>query len=309
MSRVDILVEARGSLSVKFMEFTRVISKGKYAVFFEGEDEKYYSVRINTISPGVRWTGIVSGGKSNVINLRAMIRRHTTYCNSQCIFFVDADFDDNASVENYEDVYITPCYSVENFYLSDEAFCRILNAEYGINDSQESLVSYNNSLEFFKLTKNLYLNAIMPFNCLIRELRIMEEKGSLEGRLNINNIKFEDLVRVGLGEVEKIYDEKKPKCVFSELSETMTIDISESKRYFNNINGELWFRGKQNLEFLRVFLGRLKEDCGKKESRTVFENKASIKLQLTKGNCMSELSQYADTPHCLKSFLELRLAG
>ncbi|MCH2559469.1 MAG: hypothetical protein MK005_19520 [Alcanivorax sp.] len=55
MSRVDLLVKARDNLSVKFMEFTRIASKkkSKYALFFEGEDEKYYSVRINSIRPDI----------------------------------------------------------------------------------------------------------------------------------------------------------------------------------------------------------------------------------------------------------------
>ncbi|HHT8313062.1 TPA: hypothetical protein ACT24S_002434 [Yersinia enterocolitica] len=66
MSRVDILTAARVTPSVKFLEFTRVYSsKGKeYCVsFFEGEDAKYYTVRINNILPPQQFTSINCGGK------------------------------------------------------------------------------------------------------------------------------------------------------------------------------------------------------------------------------------------------------
>ena len=306
MSRIEILKNARTNTSVKFMEFTRIASKknGKYAVFFEGDDEKYYSVRINTIRPDIRWCGIDSGGKHNVINLHEKIRTHPTYNNSLCMFFVDADFDSNTKIKKVQDIYITPRYSVENLYISDNAFKRILSAEFGINDSHESEQCYLNAIEIFKKTKSSYLESIKPFNTLIRELRNMENIGGLNTRLNINNINFNSLVKIKLGSVDKLYDETFPNSLFSELDNNIKVDLEASEKHFTNWDGELWFRGKQNLEFFRIFLYILKEDRCKKKNRTIFKNKGNLKLNLTKGNCISELSQYADTPSCLTNFLE-----
>ena len=91
MSRVDVLVGARSNLSVKFLEFTRIVSKGrsKYALFFEGEDEKYYAVRVNNIRPDIEWRPVNCGGKSNVISLRNKVRSHPVYFDSLCMFFYD----------------------------------------------------------------------------------------------------------------------------------------------------------------------------------------------------------------------------
>ncbi|WP_409524485.1 DUF4435 domain-containing protein [Nitrincola sp. MINF-07-Sa-05] len=308
MSRVNTLIKSRSNLSVKFIEFTRIASKGKYAVFFEGEDEKYYSIRINSIRPDIKWSAINAGGKSNVVELRRRIRRHETYSISACMFFVDADFDDNSAILEFGDIYVTPCYSVENLYISLGAYTRILSAEFGINDSRENEQCYANSIRVFENTKSVYIDVIKPFNFLVRELRLMERRGEIEGRLNINNVKFEDLVRIDLEVVEKVYDEKNPKSLFPDFREEFAVELENSEQYFENLSGELWFRGKQNLEFFRVFLEKIKAERCRKDSRKIFKDKGNVKLQISKGNCISELSQYADTPPCLRDYLEIQQA-
>lgn len=308
MSRVNTLIQSRGNLSVKFREFTRIASKGKYAVFFEGEDEKYYSIRINSLRPDIKWSAINSGGKSNVVELRRRIRRHETYSVAACMFFVDADFDDNSTILEHGDIYVTPCYSVENLYISLDAYTRILSAEFGINDSKESEQCYKNSIRVFENTKSAYINAIKPFNFLIRELRIMEKRGDFEGRLNINNVKFEDLVRIDLDVAERVYDERNPKSLFPDFRDEIAVGLEASEKYFENLSGELWFRGKQNLEFFRIFLEKIKAERCKRGARHIFKDKGTVKLQISKGNCISELSQYADTPPCLRRYLEMQKA-
>ncbi|WP_368188767.1 DUF4435 domain-containing protein [Aeromonas sp. R7-3] len=306
MSRVSELKNARDNLSVKFIEFTRIMSKKRHAIFFEGEDEKYYSVRINNIRPDITWSGINTGGKSNVIEMRRRIRTHNTYANAPCMFFVDADFDDNSDLLTLGDIYVTPCYSVENLYISSHAYVRILSAEFGINDTMESSDCFKQSITTFEKIKFDYINAITPFNLLIRELRIKEKCGELNGRLNINNVKFEDLVKVELDGVEKIYNEQDPKSIFPELQENISVELERSKEHFSTLAGDIWFRGKQNLEFFRVFLEKIKTERCKKTPRLIFKEKGNVKLQVTKGNCISELSHYADTPPCLIEYLRIQ---
>lgn len=303
MSRVDALIKSRGNLSVKFMEFTKVVSKDKYAVFFEGEDEKYYSIRINNIRPDIKWSGINCGGKSNVVELRQKVREHRTYSLAPCLFFIDADFDDNSSLLNLHDVYVTPCYSIENFYVSLEAYIRVLNSEFGVSETSEHSTCFKHAVKCFEQTMSAYINAIKEFNFLIRELRFMEKRGVLNGKLNINNIKIEDLVKIDLGFVDKVYDEKKPASIFPELPEELIVNLDNSKRFYERLGGGFWFRGKQNLEFFRVFIEKIKVDRCRKDSRKIFKNKGGVRLLLSKGNCISELSQYADTPLCLSRFL------
>lgn len=308
MSRVNTLVKSRDNLSVKFMEFTRVVSKNKHAIFFEGEDEKYYSIRINNIRPDIKWSSINCGGKSNVIELRRKVREHRTYSLAPCMFFIDADFDDNSSLLGFNDIYVTPCYSIENLYVSLDSYIRILSAEFGVSETGENNLCFTNAVRCFENTMSAFINAIKDFNFLIRELRFMEKRSELDGQLNINNIKLEDLVKIDFESVDKLYDEKKPKSIFSDLPEDLVIELCESQKHFDNLRGDFWFRGKQNLDFFRFFIEKLKVDRCRKNSRTIFTNKGNVRLQISKGNCISELSQYADTPSCLSNFLHRQQA-
>ncbi|TDY81505.1 UNVERIFIED_ORG: uncharacterized protein DUF4435 [Pantoea allii] len=308
MSRVTTLKDSRSNLSVKFLEFTRISSKKNYAAFFEGEDEKYYSIRINSIRPDLKWAGINCGGKKNVLALRDRVRNHEVYSTALCMFFVDADFDKNDDLLELSDLYTTPCYSVENFYISNNAFVRILSAEFGVNYFSDATQCLKKATALFSKLKFEYFEAIKGFNFLIKELRLRENEGTLEGRLNINNVNFESLIKVGIENVEKKYNESIPNLIFPELSENIQLDLNRSERYFYGLQGELWYRGKQNLEFFRSFVELLKVDRCKKNGREVFQNKGNVKLQLTKANCISELSQYADTPSCLQKFLRSQQA-
>lgn len=304
MSRVEDLVKSRDSLSVKFLEFTRIVSKSRFAVFFEGEDEKYYSVRINTIRPDISWGGVNCKGKSNVINMRKRIRQHSTYSKHPCLFFVDSDFDDNQEILGLSDTYLTPCYSVENLYISEAAFSRILSAEFGINDACDEHECFQYCLSKYSTIKSQYLEEIAGFNLLVKELRFMEQAGDLNGRLNINNLNIDDLVTIDLSYVSRNYSESAPSSIFPELPEDLEVSFERSQEYFAGKNKEHWYRGKQNLEFFRVFLVKLKNDRCRKNDREIFSSRGNVKLQLTRSNVISELSQYADTPACLKSFLE-----
>ncbi|WP_430461858.1 DUF4435 domain-containing protein [Thalassolituus sp. LLYu03] len=303
MTRVEKLKESRDSLSVKFLEFTRVTSKGKTPAFFEGEDEKYYSIRIDNIRPDIVWTGINCGGKENVLSMRSKIRQHETYKSRSCLFFIDSDFDENKELSGLYDLYITPCYSIENLYFTESAFARLLSAEFGINDACNEDSCFYACMEKYRDLKCQYLDAIKGFNYLVKEIRSIERSGSPTGRLNINNVSIDDLVGVELSGVLKKYNENSPRSIFPELPEDLQVSLNDSKEYFGGRCGEMWFRGKQNLEFYRIFLGRLKQDRCNKNGREIFKNKGNVKLQLTKANAISELSQYAETPQCLRDFL------
>lgn len=304
MSRVQILKDSRQSPSVKFLEFTRVVSKDKVAIMFEGEDAKYYSIRINAIHPDLQWASINCGGKDNVLQLREDIRNHPNYYNAPCLFFVDSDFDNNEEIANLTDLYLTPCYSIENLYFTESAFTRILDSEFKVSETNERANDFQKALSTYRNTKEEYLSKISGFNYLIKEIRRIENEGSSTGKLHINNLSFNKLLKVDLDKVDKIYNENQPEVIFPKIKPNLDIKLSNSRDYFSNISLELWFRGKQHLEFFRNFLVHLINDINSKTERKVFSTKSRVGLNLTTDNCVSDLSQYADTPPCLINFLK-----
>lgn len=305
MSRVDLLIKSKTRESVKFFEFIRFLSANRDAttIFFEGEDEKYYSIRLNSIAPTLKWHGINSEGKGKVTELRKMIRNHPDYKDASCMFIVDADFDDNTELKSYEDVYVTPCYSVENLYTSESALKRILNAEFKISEFCENSESFTEALRFYKDIQQKYHETALFFNIWIRAYRKNEQATKLDS-LNINNVNFDQIAEISLTSVTKNYDNASISALFPVNSEPAIEYINESTAYFTECDPEKDYRGKQQLEFFRIFLEKLKNDANKKSGRIVFKNKLKVVLNLTKANTLSELSNYADTPQCFISFLE-----
>ena len=306
MSRLESLRRARKSTSVQFMNFMKAVSGNRSILvcFFEGEDEKYFSIRLDTLLPQVKWTGINCGGKSSVISLRDIIRSHADYKESFAAFFIDNDFGDD-TVDNKNDFYITSCYSIENLYASAETFEKIITAEFGMSEFCSESSDFEIAKSIFNDRLEEFCQALLPFNIWIKAHRIIEKSTDDKSKqLNLNNLKIQDLVEIDLSSVSTVYDCEDVSALFSN---SFTVDIeqySESETYFDKQEKglELFLRGKQQLEFLRVLLTQLRDECSKKDS-TIFSKKRRVTLQLSKANTLSELSQYAITPSCLVAYL------
>ncbi|MGG3797204.1 DUF4435 domain-containing protein [Pseudomonas paraversuta] len=310
MSRVDMLVSSKSTEAVKFFEFIRLVAADSEftAIFFEGEDEKYYAIRLNSMLPSLKWRGINAEGKKNVIALRDMVRQHPDYCDKSCMFIVDADFDDNSDLAPYEDTYVTPCYSVENLYTSDQVLRRVLSAEFKITEHGDDADSFTGALEAFKKVKDDYHASILYFNVWIRAYRKNQQAATLD-KLNINNVNFDHLADITLSGANKNYSDLSVSTLFPVTSTPDQGYIDDSAVYFAGKNLESSFRGKQQLEFFRIFLEKLKMDANSKSGRIIFKRKLKVVLHLTKANCLSELSNYADTPECFIGFVQKFQAG
>lgn len=273
-----------------------------YVCFFEGEDEKYFSVRLNTIIPDIKWTGVNCGGKSKVIALRNKIRSHAKYKESSVAFFIDNDFGDD-HVDDKEDFYITSCYSVENFYSRIETFENIITAEFGMSEFCSVSNDFEIAVSIFKERLAEFCNIVLPFNIWIKAHRIIEKSTDDKSKqLNLNNLKIEDLVSISLQKISSVYDCENVSTLFPNSFTVTSEQYTESEIYFEEQGLEGFLRGKQQLEFLRVFLTHLREERSKKNN-TTFSKKTPVKLQLSKSNTLSELSQYAVTPSCLVTYL------
>lgn len=286
------------------MDFMKALSRNRTIVvcFFEGEDEKYYSVRINTILPDTKWAGINCGGKGKVIALRNKIRTHSIYKESNAAFFIDNDFGDD-EIDCIEDYYITPCYSVENLYSNIDTFKRVITAEFGMSDCCSQSNDFEIATTMFNNRLADFCDIIKPFNIWVKAHRTLEkEDADKSKKLNLNNIKIEDLASIKLTEVKPTYDFANISKLFPHSFKVTPSKYQESEMYFKKENINNILRGKQQLEFLRVFLTQLKEERSKSGNET-FSKKTPVKLQLSKSNIISELSQYASTPKCLITYL------
>jgi hypothetical protein len=303
MSRPDALRGMRDATSVKFMKFMRMRSASRSLLicFFEGEDQKYYGIRLDMAFPKLQWGGIDCGGKQQVLELHTLITGHETYKNSPVAFFVDRDFDEPLPEVMRDVVYETPCYSIENFYCEEATINAVLAAEYKVDEFDEDPNCYRESIARFQKLQREYHAAILPINAWIKAHRMRERRDGVR-HLNLNNISLSRIVDIGIDEVRKVLPDDRIPDLFPDCYELTAEEVREAQKGFEGSVLGNRFRGKLEIEFLRVFLFKLKEEC-QKEGGAFYKAGRSIKLQLTKANLISELSQYAVTPACLRAFI------
>jgi hypothetical protein len=268
--------------------------------FFEGDDAKYYCVRIATILPGQPWSPINCRGKDQVLELFALISQHIEYSKARTAFFVDRDFDPPLPSEMRKRVYETPCYSVENFYTTTDCFSQVLKSEFGVTDGIHDGDALQNCCDLFQTTQQLFHDAITELNAWIWIQR--NNNRNVVGALNLRSVRFDRFAAVGLGAVTKLYTIVELAEIFPQAPPVDGAILSSKVAEFQVSNREQIFRGKYEIEFLRLVLIKLMEDY-RNETPRHFPRRGTVKCSLSRENLISELSQYADTPDCLRKYL------
>lgn len=268
--------------------------------FFEGEDNKYYGSRIEQYT-GYDYSQIISyncGGRSEVQKAYDLISSKTENDKINKMFFIDADF--VPLEKNSVDLYQTPCYSIENFYTSEECFGKILNREFGINVIDND---YKKCISDFLERQREFHENIVFFNAWLFCQRI-EEDVHKNNAVKLSDFRISRLFSAI--EIDKlaVKDEINKELIDRYFPDAYSIpDETLSAKYeeFSLVNGQQFFRGKFELEFLRKILESI---IVKNKNRTYFSEYYNC-VQLTPGaNTISVLSDYADTPSCLIAFLK-----
>lgn len=307
MSRVASLQKAGGASAVKFLEVTRIKSKNPDILIciFEGEDEKYYGCRLSTLIGHDQWSGVNTGGRKIVLEVRELIIHHPTYNTIRFACFIDRDYETWTKNPDPKRIYITPCYSVENLYANEVCLKQILAAEFGATEYNENSKEYTSSLKAFNERLKEFVDAATQFNAWAKSRAIMERDGKPPIRLFLNDVSAENLANISLQNCTINYEEADINSLFKKSKQTdLCVDsVREALKDLNSSDKVYNFRGKQQLEFLGIFLSLLKADAAQGNA-SIFRSKRKIKLSLDKTDLLSELSQYSETPPCLIAFIK-----
>lgn len=289
----DVYAEKLRQLLVNYQKYPDAL----YCVF-EGEDAKYYGIRIDSLSDFEDRRQMPCRGKEDVLKLHDRVMADERLMLSNTIFFVDYDFDGLRGHSNGPKLYVTPCYSVENLYVRERAFKRILVEEYGVEDfnTEAELVRL---LSIYSKLLDEFAKALTTLNAWIALQREKERPGA---RLNLNNRKLKHFVSISLEKVEQLYSKSELSLFFPNAVDITDEELAEKESEFEHSDKLNAYRGKYFIEFLRIFLELLKNDR-QNSSPKYFEQSQKVKLTLSGKNILSELSQYADTPECLKEFI------
>lgn len=297
-NRLDSFRRARNSAASAFTQVIQLNKKYNNPLFccFEGEDFKYYGVRIEQISSIVydKIIPIKCGGKKEVIRLQKLISHEETVNTKKSLYFIDLDFDESISCKN-EIIYETPFYSIENFYTTQCALEKIISSELKI---EETNTEYQYSMSQFIERQKEFHNGVLYLNAWIYCQRKAETN-----KLHLNEFKLSKIInQFSLDSLSFIdYDKTFLKSCMPNALEIEESDIQNAISILKN-NSQQNFRGKFEIEFLYDFLTLLVGKINKKE--TPFQNCKKVSISLSKINILSELSQYAHTPICLKEYIK-----
>ena len=308
-------LESLTEASVVWEKYTRDVKNNpnRYFVFYEGKDRQYYDCRIRNFTKN--YNAYEVGGKSKVEELVDKFTHEEGYKLKNKLFFIDKDYEKHRLDS---DVYMTPKYAVENFYVSHTAIERILKTHFGINedDPEFSMVldSFNERYkEFIQHLTDMNLWAIC---CQVNKVKIdfdlLGLKNNADNIVKIKHEKLELLVKdISFNYFERMYEEKlkeKSEIWGEKNGRDYTADLChflDKKEYirstFDNAVEEYrscieyYFRGKQLLWFLKEFiLSVVSKNGGILKNQFLIDDK----------NIMTVFTNCADTPECLNDYLK-----
>jgi len=297
---VDNLRTSRTKAVAVFTEFTRLYKQNESALycFFEGEDSQYYGIRIKNIVRPDKEIYLSCRGKEGVLGIHRMLSLRKSYANAKTAYFIDRDFDKSIYETDISDIYETPCYSIENFYTSVQCFSEILKNEFKLTELDEN---FEKSLSLYVRLQEEFHNAVELLNTWIACHR---DKSS---KLNITDLSIHRFINLDLNTVTAKYTIDDLSNIFTDIPVVSQQELDTKKSELLDKNRQRSFRGKFEIEFLFVFLQKLMSEANQ-GTDPYFTRKVKVVLHITKRTMISDLSQYADTPDCLYSYLQsLRL--
>ncbi len=298
MKPSDLTKEIQTSPVVAFHQF--VLLKRKFGqdlfCFFEGKDDpKYYYERIKSNSK-VNHHSIICGNKKSLIYTYDEINKRSDYSKFKKAFFMDLDFD---SKNTNNDIYETPHYSIENFYVDESVLSDILKNEFGL---QETSSEYKEIMELFAKEQAKYNECSLLFNSWYATLKKKCNNKGINPDVNLNEQIPKNLVLLKIGNISCNYTLKDIENAFPNVIKIDEKDINEKINDFNKKDLKKVLRGKYQIEFLYRFLQYLIIDANLPENRKILKNKT--KFRIDKALILSQLSKYAETPDCLVDYIK-----
>ncbi|WP_162939105.1 DUF4435 domain-containing protein [Paenibacillus lautus] len=298
IDRIDKM-EAKKFEVVGYHKFLKKYIKNREhpICFIEGEDEKYYYLRVKLRCDNKEPVFIRCGNKEGVLNTFGQINGKYQFNNLSLFYFVDVDFDPRM---NNPLIYETLYHSIENLYTSVEVVEKIFRNEFMLNDDDEDFVT---ALSLYIERQLEFHQAVLMLNAWISCQQDLRNSGVMGSKLKLKDKKLSDFVTINLDEVVAKYDISSFDSMFPEASKIENDVLARKIVEFEKQNLQQIFRGKFEVEFLKKFLDLVKEDLGKE---TPIYFKARKKVSINFQDVISQFANYADTSDCLFNYINRR---
>ena len=298
MNRKKYMEEESECIHGILMSYLNKRKGNKIFLFFEGNDDsKYYIQRIAMYIKEREVVKYICECKKNVLKIYQLITEKTLKKNdSKCLYFIDKDFDLNENISN--DIFITPSYSIENFYFSNNAIKNILLNELNLSEQkEEDLKDLDKVFSYLKDERDNIIEEIIYANAWY-SLQIKKDRESIK-KTNLSKIKEYKII--------------KNKCSIEDLenivSDSIQVSDDEIKTEIENLRKDpiKRIRGKYFVQTMPSFFNKIFESATAKNYEDFFSKRRKVSIRVSFKNIISELSQYADTPKELISYIEEKL--
>lgn len=303
MTYAEELRQSRNKPQVAFTEFANATRKNPEHLFcfFEGKDNAYYVSRIKRFTEN--YYPIKCGGKQSVLDVYTLITGKEEYRKYKLGFYVDRDFNSSIGDKN-PPIFETPCYSVENLYVSISVFKEILTNEFHLSEVSDS--NFEKLVNLYELRQKEFHNSVLLFNswysCLIEK----RENENVKTGVTLDEKLPNSFVDICLDEVKSFYDFEKIKETFPNAIEVDYSVVEEKMKFFQAKSMEKLFRGKYELEFLIKMIREILKDSrtGKRVVSSKIDFSFGDGSNLGQQQALNIFEAYAETPKSLLDYLE-----
>jgi hypothetical protein len=299
MGLLETLRQGRSKPVAAYLEFTLLTQTHQDSLFcfYEGKDSAYYAPRIKRFTTA--YQNILCGGREKVLEVYRLIAEHREYNGYKKAFFIDRDF--NPPLKPHSPpIFETPCYAIENFYVSVEVFQEILK---NLLHLSELSTSYQTCVSLFLARQAEFHQATLLFNawyaCLIER---RNATGQATG-VNLDEKFPKGFIGFDLQAVSALYTPETLTQTFTNALAIPPAALAAKISEFSHCQHQQVFRGKYELGFVLTLLELLLQDAAKTQTYITEKIIFSFGNKLSNDQAIIVFSAYAQTPDSLTEYL------
>ncbi|MCJ1806923.1 DUF4435 domain-containing protein [Flavobacterium covae] len=294
---VDDLRNSRGESVVAFTEFansTRALPNHLFC-FFEGKDNPYYLPRIKKYTN--HYHPIKCGGRSKVFEVYELIKNKEVYTRYKKAFFIDRDFNEPLQELN-PPVFETPCYSIENLYVSSSVFKEILINEFSLSATTNPL--HNEYLDLYEKRQEEFHNSVLLFNAWYSCLIDIRNSQRIQTGVNLDDKFPKNFINFTIDQVSINYNLSRLNAEFPSAIDIDENILTAKINEFQDCDMLKVFRGKYEMEFLIKFIDMIILEAKTNNKKLKF----SFAGALNNERAIAIFSNYAETPESLNLYIQ-----
>lgn len=284
-------------IEVIFQDYIQSRSTKEIFLFFEGKDDyKYYWCRLSLYIGEKSYKKYDCNGKRNVLIIYDMIKRKTQQREQEKIlYFIDKDFDKQNIAP--EDIYMLPTYAIENLYISDKAIENMIIGEFGFSGEMdmEDKNDLNIAVKYLVTQRDEIIESMIYANAWYS---LQKNKVNKPPYPKLSAIKEYDTIK-------NINDKEILQRLVPNSIPVSDEEMEKEINYLREKPHER-LRGKYFEQIMPHYIMKVFEDSNKKANRKMFSKRRKVNLNIGVDNMVSVLSNYADVPNDLLSYINKR---